>query len=164
LESALLNLGLNARDAMPTGGSITIAAQHMEAWVSSNPRAGQYVCLSVTDTGEGMDEETIQRATEPFFTTKGVGKGTGLGLPMVHGLAEQSGGRLVIKSRKGQGTTVEILLPVASLAMEPNVEDSGVLPKAVATTRPLIVLAVDDDPLVLMNTAAMLEDLGHTVF
>jgi PAS domain S-box-containing protein len=164
LESALLNLGLNARDAMPNGGSITIAArQHMEAGVSSNPQSGRYVCLSVTDTGEGMDEETLQRATEPFFTTKGVGKGTGLGLPMVYGLAEQSGGRLVIESRKGQGTTVEIWLPVASPAKEPHVEDSRVPTKVVATTRPLIVLAVDDDPLVLMNTAAMLEDLGHTV-
>ena len=164
LESALLNLGLNARDAMPDGGSITIAArEHMEAGVSSNPQSGRYVCLSVTDTGEGMDEETLQRATEPFFTTKGVGKGTGLGLPMVHGLAEQSGGRLVIKSRKGQGTTVEIWLPVAPPAKEPNVEDSRVPPKVVAPTRPLVVLAVDDDPLVLMNTAAMLEDLGHTV-
>ena len=164
LESALLNLGLNARDAMPNGGSITIAArQHMEVGVSSDPQSGRYVCLSVTDTGEGMDEETLQRATEPFFTTKGVGKGTGLGLPMVHGLAEQSGGRLVIKSRKGQGTTVEIWLPVAPPAKEPNVEDSRVPPKVVATTRPLVVLAVDDDPLVLMNTAAMLEDLGHTV-
>jgi CheY-like chemotaxis protein len=163
LESALLN-GVNARDAMPNGGSITIAArQHMEAGVSSNPQSGRYVCLSVTDTGEGMDEETLRRATEPFFTTKGVGKGTGLGLPMVHGLAEQSGGRLVIKSRKGQGTTVEIWLPVASPAKEPHVEDSRVPTKVVATTRPLIVLAVDDDPLVLMNTAAMLEDLGHTV-
>ena len=164
LESALLNLGLNARDAMPNGGSITIAArQHMEVGVSSDPQSGRYVCLSVTDTGEGMDGETLQRATEPFFTTKGVGKGTGLGLPMVHGLAEQSGGRLVIKSRKGQGTTVEIWLPVAPPAKEPNVEDSRVPPKVVATTRPLVVLAVDDDPLVLMNTAAMLEDLGHTV-
>jgi PAS domain S-box-containing protein len=164
LESALLNLGLNARDAMFNGGSMTIAARpHMEAGVSSNPQAGRYVCLSVTDTGEGMDEETLQRATEPFFTTKGVGKGTGLGLPMVQGLAEQSGGRLVIKSRKGQGTTVEIWLPVASPAEEPSVEDSRLPPKVVATMRPLIVLAVDDDPLVLMNTAAMLEDMGHTV-
>ena len=102
LESALLNLGLNARDAMPNGGSITIAArQHMEVGVSSDPQSGRYVCLSVTDTGEGMDEETLQRATEPFFTTKGVGKGTGLGLPMVHGLAEQSGGRT--RHQKPQG-------------------------------------------------------------
>jgi CheY-like chemotaxis protein len=123
---------------------------------------GPYVCLSVTDFGEGMDEDTLKRATEPFFTTKGLGKGTGLGLPMVHGVVEQSGGRFVLKSRVGEGTTAELWLPVATDAAP-----------AAALTQPasaaknqgsLVVLAVDDDELVLTNTVAMLEDLGHTAF
>jgi PAS domain S-box-containing protein len=110
LELALLNLVVNARDAMPDGGMITISARAAPAG------AGDFVCLCVTDTGQGMDEETLARAVEPFFTTKGVGKGTGLGLSMVHGLAEQSGGRLVLTSQKGQGTTAELWLPIADTA------------------------------------------------
>jgi signal transduction histidine kinase len=97
LEMALLNLMVNARDAMPEGGPIVVAARR-EA-VAGNQgqlRPGSYVCLSVTDTGEGMDEDTLSKATDPFFTTKEVGKGTGLGLPMVHGLAQESGGELVL--------------------------------------------------------------------
>ena len=125
---------------------------------------GGYVCLSVTDTGEGMDEETLARALEPFFTTKGVGKGTGLGLSMVQGLAEQSGGRLFLKSRLGEGTTAELLLPVASEpaapAVDPRLQADG---PARPAMRPLKVLVVDDDPLILVNAAAMLEELGHTV-
>jgi CheY-like chemotaxis protein len=123
--------------------------------------AGRYIRLSVTDTGEGMDEVTLRRATEPFFTTKGVGKGTGLGLSMVHGFAEQTGGRFVLHSQKGSGTSAEILLPVAKAAAQPVAPPQGVPARAF---RPLTVLAVDDDALVLMNTVAMLEDLGHTVF
>ena len=101
LELALLNLAVNARDAMPDGGAITIAAREetLAAGDAGGLAPGRYVCLSVTDTGEGMDEETLARAIEPFFTTKGVGKGTGLGLSMVHGLAEQSGGRFVAQER-----------------------------------------------------------------
>jgi CheY-like chemotaxis protein len=107
-----------------------------------------------------MDEETLGRAAEPFYTTKGIGKGTGLGLSMVHGLAEQSGGRLRIESRPGQGTRVELWLPVAEGAWTPaTVFTAPAAPEG--ETRPLSVLAVDDDVLVLMNTAAMLEDLGH---
>ena len=113
LEMALLNLAVNARDAMPDGGPITIAAREED--VAARPARGlapgDYVCLSVSDTGEGMDEATLARAAEPFFTTKGVGKGTGLGLSMVHGMAEQSGGRLVLKSKEGEGTTAELWLP-----------------------------------------------------
>ncbi|MGB3336157.1 MAG: PAS domain S-box protein, partial [Devosia sp.] len=103
LESALLNLAVNARDAMPAGGPIAIAAKRRTATQGGIQRPGDYVVLSVTDTGDGMDEETLARATEPFFTTKGVGKGTGLGLSMVHGLAEQSGGTFVLTSDKGRG-------------------------------------------------------------
>jgi CheY-like chemotaxis protein len=114
----------------------------------------------VSDTGEGMDEATLSRATEPFFTTKGVGKGTGLGLSMIHGLAEQSGGKLVLRSKRGAGTTAEIFLPVATSADAP-----AEIPRAEAPPEmgPRTVLAVDDDLLVLMNTSFMLEDQGHTV-
>jgi CheY-like chemotaxis protein/anti-sigma regulatory factor (Ser/Thr protein kinase) len=165
LELALLNLAVNARDAMPDGGTIVVSARvDRVTQQTENLAPGRYVCLSVTDTGEGMDAETLTHAAEPFFTTKGIGKGTGLGLSMVHGMSEQSGGRLVLKSRKGEGTTAEIWLPVAiqqaetlvplqQAAAQPSDED----------TRSLVILAVDDDALVLMNTIAMLEDLGHTV-
>jgi signal transduction histidine kinase len=99
LEMALLNLAVNARDAMPNGGQIILAARDetVTADVTDGLKPGRYVRLSVSDTGEGMDEETLARAMEPFFTTKGPGKGTGLGLPMVHGLAEQMGGRFILE-------------------------------------------------------------------
>jgi PAS domain S-box-containing protein len=164
LESALLNLSLNARDAMPLGGSIDIEARVEESVTAGRKKleAGHYVCVSVVDGGEGMDEATLARATEPFFTTKGVGKGTGLGLPMVSGLAEQLGGALILKSRKGEGTTAELWLPLADQKSDPI---SAGLQKGISLagkkTRALVVLVVDDDGLILMNTAAMLEDLGH---
>jgi len=163
LELALLNLALNARDAMPDGGDIILAAreERVAAGHISGLEAGNYIRVSVTDTGEGMDEETLRRATEPFFTTKGIGKGTGLGLSMVHGFAEQSSGRLILHSAKDRGTTAELWLPVAKASQQPVVPAQAVAAKSV---RPLTVLAVDDDALVLMNTVAMLEDLGHTVF
>jgi PAS domain S-box-containing protein len=165
LESALLNLAVNARDAMPDGGSLSIGArQERFAPGHNNFAAGDYVCLTVTDTGHGMDAETLARAIEPFFTTKGVGKGTGLGLSMVHGMAEQSGGHFLLKSRKGEGTTAEIWLPVSKhspqacgRAVEQSIDDSS------ADKRSMVVLAVDDDALVLRNTTDMLEELGYTV-
>jgi PAS domain S-box-containing protein len=165
LELVLLNLAVNARDAMPEGGAIVIAAREEDVALDhgSQLKPGRYICLSVTDTGEGMDETTLARAAEPFFTTKGVGKGTGLGLSMVHGLTEQSGGRLVLKSRQGEGTTAELWLPVAMVSSEATGRDAKSATQPVEA-RALTVLAVDDDSLVLMNTAAMLEDLGHTVF
>jgi PAS domain S-box-containing protein len=166
LELALLNLAVNARDAMPEGGSIIVAARVERALEGKDNLApGRYVCLSVTDSGEGMDEATLKHATEPFFTTKGVGKGTGLGLSMVHGMSEQSGGRLVLKSRKGEGTTAEMWLPVATKDAESVLQTQQ--PCRLTSdeeARSLVILAVDDDALVLMNTIAMLEDLGHTVF
>ncbi len=160
LELAILNLAVNARDAMPNGGVITIAARedHDE---NSRP-AKRHVALSVADTGCGMDEEMLKHAQEPFFTTKGIGKGTGLGLSMVNGLAEQSGGRLVLKSRVGEGTTAEILLPVAEEAAAPTLRGEPIV-SIPRTSRRLSVLVVDDDLLVLENTAAMVEDLGHAV-
>jgi PAS domain S-box-containing protein len=161
LELALLNLTVNARDASREGGEIEISAR-AEMLAPGHPTglpAGRYVCLAVTDHGEGMDAATLARATEPFFTTKGVGKGTGLGLPMVHGMAEQTGGRFVLKSQVGKGTVAEIWLPAAAGAVAGNAEKNAVteMPQSPRLT----VLAVDDDSLVLFNTTAMLEDLGH---
>jgi CheY-like chemotaxis protein len=121
---------------------------------------GQYVCVAVTDNGEGMSPETLAHATEPFFTTKGVGKGTGLGLAMVHGMSMQMGGCLVLKSEKKKGTTAEIWLPVAG--SQDRAATAAPSPAVASSKRTLRVLAVDDDPLVLFNTVAMLEDLGHT--
>ena len=162
LETGLLNLTVNARDAMPDGGTITISAcaAHLPEAPPGGPAAGDVVCLAVTDDGEGMDAETLARAGEPFFTTKGVGKGTGLGVAMVHGVAAQSGGRLVLKSVKGEGTTAELWLPVSQPGVAQIAPASPALERP---TRPLRVLAVDDDVLVLLNTVAMLEDLGHQV-
>jgi PAS domain S-box-containing protein len=163
LEMALLNLAVNARDAMPQGGQIIIAAHEeaLSAGNTNNMKPGRYIRLSVTDTGVGMDAATLKHATEPFFTTKGPGKGTGLGLPMVHGLAEQFGGRFELRSRIGEGTIAEIWLPAGDDTAKPE----PVRSPARARERfyePLVVLAVDDDPLILTNTVAMLEDLGHT--
>ena len=164
LELALLNLAVNARDAMPQGGHIRIEAAEVE--VGKGERAdledGTYIRLTVHDDGEGMDAATLERAREPFFTTKGVGKGTGLGLSMVHGFVYQCGGSLTIASAPGEGTSVSMWLPVA--------EDAGDMPLVAVVEdeplqdRPLVILAVDDDDLVLTNTAGMLEELGHTVF
>ena len=162
-ELALLNLALNARDAMPDGGPLIFAAreQDVSAGNAMGLAAGRYVCLSTIDSGMGMDEATLAHAAEPFFTTKGVGKGTGLGLSMVHGLAEQSGGCLVLKSRPQEGTTAEIWLPVAE---DVDAVQPRVAAPAARDAQPepaLVVLAVDDDELVLSNTVAMLEELGH---
>ncbi|MGZ9100211.1 MAG: ATP-binding protein, partial [Brevundimonas sp.] len=156
LEAALLNLVVNARDAMPQGGKITITANP-----DVGPGGAAFVRISVEDTGEGMDEETLKRATEPFFTTKGAGKGTGLGLSMVHGLAEQSGGRFGLFSPEGKGVTARIWLPVAEEGDHPETPDSR--PAGAPECQGLRILAVDDDLLVLTNTVAMLEDMGHSV-
>ena len=167
LETALLNLAVNARDAMPEGGILRIGArnEHVGSGHRTGLPAGNYVRLSVVDNGTGMDAKTLAQAAEPFFTTKGVGKGTGLGLSMVHGMAEQLGGRLQLDSRPGQGTTAEIWLPVSAVSAGDEPAPLAVEHKsdADAAPRTLTVLAVDDDALVLMNTTALLEDLGHRV-
>lgn len=162
LELAVLNLAVNARDAMPDGGSVSIAVDEQTSTAAEPLLApGSYVRITVRDEGEGMNAETLARATEPFFTTKGVGKGTGLGLSMIQGLATQSGGQFVLKSQPGQGTTAELWLPTAELVLSQ--------PKAMGRREanqiamlPLVVLVVDDDELVLETTRAMLEELGHT--
>ncbi len=161
LELALLNLAVNARDAMPEGGSLRIEAAAETVAGSGDPAPGDYVRISISDTGMGMDADTLRRAAEPFFTTKGVGKGTGLGLPMVQGLAAQSGGALRLRSTPGVGTTVDLWLPLARRASSPAI---AVAPaREPAPTRPLKIMVVDDDMLVGMGTSAMLEDLGHAV-
>jgi PAS domain S-box-containing protein len=163
LETALINLAVNARDAMPDGGAITISARRAaQEAPPAGVAGGDFIILSVRDTGEGMDEATLNRALEPFFTTKGVGKGTGLGLSMVHGLAAQSGGGLNISSRPGEGTAVELWLPVAGVNTLAASTPQDAAPVE-AAVRGLRILAVDDDALVLVNTCALLEDLGHHV-
>jgi signal transduction histidine kinase/ActR/RegA family two-component response regulator len=161
LEMALLNLAVNARDAMPTSGTITISARTEEVAAGNEHSLspGSYVCISVSDTGLGMDAATLARAIEPFFTTKGVGKGTGLGLSMIHGLAVQSGGTLKLMSEVGKGTTAEIWLPRSQAIAAAPVSDE----KACPEHRTCTVLLVEDDPLVMSGTAAMLEDLDHRV-
>jgi PAS domain S-box-containing protein len=162
-ETALLNLVVNARDAMPDGGRITIGAQTWDKGPAEIRDAKNgFVCVSVDDTGHGMDEETLARATEPFYTTKGVGKGTGLGLPMVQGMLEQFGGKLVIRTGVGKGTSVQLWLPIAEAQASADVTPQREELREAA--RPLTILAVDDDSLVLWNTVAMLEEMGHTVF
>ncbi|HWU95976.1 MAG TPA: PAS domain S-box protein [Sphingomonas sp.] len=162
LELGLINLAVNARDAMPEGGRIVIAAREERVAPGGGLAPGTYVCLSVTDNGQGMDTETLARATEPFYTTKGVGKGTGLGLSMVHGFAEQCGGKLTLRSQLGEGTTAELWLPVSDADAIGKGAEAATEQPAVAMDQ-LVVLAVDDDALVLTNTAAMLEDAGHRV-
>ena len=166
LEMALLNLTVNARDAMPDGGQIVMTAREESIPVGhfSGLKPGPYVRLAVTDSGDGMDEDTLKRATEPFFTTKGIGKGTGLGLPMVHGLAEQTGGRFTLQSRRGKGTTAELWLPVAEAQSRVTERIQHSAPDTAKEPVSLVVLAVDDDVLILTNTIAMLEDLGHVGF
>jgi PAS domain S-box-containing protein len=161
LELALLNLAVNAKDAMPQGGRLTIAADTADGSQNASLRPGKYVRLGLTDTGIGMDAATLSHATEPFFTTKGVGKGTGLGLAMVRGLSEQSGGTVTIESELGKGTTVTMWIPVSEMAASAAVSPTEDKVETSDGPRRLKVLVVDDDVLVAMNTTAMLEDLGH---
>lgn len=164
LELALLNLAVNARDAMPNGGTLTIAidpnADRAGAPVRLAP--GDYVRIAVSDTGSGMDEATLARAVEPFFSTKGVGKGTGLGLSMVHGLCAQLGGAMTIASAVGIGTRVELWLPAVDAAAGGHAQatEHGAVR---ATGGTVTLLLVDDEELVRAGMAAMLTDLGYVV-
>lgn len=162
LEMALLNLAVNARDAMPDGGELRITARR-ESVLAPDDRAlprGHYVRLSVSDTGVGMDADTLRRAIEPFFSTKGVGKGTGLGLSMVHGLAAQLGGGLTIESAPRAGTTIGLWLPISATAV---IDDEPLIESVCAAKRLGIALLIDDEELVRMSTADMLADLGYDV-
>ena len=166
LELAILNLAVNARDAMPNGGTLRLEATQEVFTTSQGRQGGEFVRLSVSDSGSGMSPEVLARAMEPFFTTKGVGKGTGLGLAMVQGLAVQSGGKFVMTSTEGVGTTAVLWLPLARSAVHEALPAGHAAPPPAAAqcTAALKVVAVDDDPLVLAGTASMLEDLGHSVF
>ncbi|WP_415837142.1 PAS domain S-box protein [Sphingomonas sp. IC4-52] len=162
LEMALLNLAVNARDAMPDGGTLRISAtaEDVRTGHRAKLRPGQYVRLSVADTGIGMDEQTLGRAIEPFFSTKGIGKGTGLGLSMAHGLASQLGGALTIQSRQGLGTNVELWLPRSLVAPDrADMAPADVSPPVGGG----LVLLVDDEEAVRITTADMLVDLGYSV-
>ena len=162
LELAVLNLCVNARDAMENGGVLTIAAERAVIGPRSpaNLKPGAYVKLSVIDTGSGMDEATLAKAVEPFFSTKGVGRGTGLGLSMVHGLAGQLGGAFVLTSALGEGTRADLYLPVAQSPAKPSTRGHTPLAPSV---RALSVLLVDDEDLVRRGTAEMLREMGHNV-
>jgi signal transduction histidine kinase len=161
IELALLNLAVNARDAMPDGGTLTISLSVEQVPAARDLAAGRYIKLCVSDTGSGMDPQTLSRSIEPFFSTKEIGKGTGLGLSMIHGLALQLKGALRLLSDVGRGTRAELWLPVAHGAAVAMAPDSQ--PEADVSKRRLTLLFVDDDFLISLSTAALLEDLGHDV-
>jgi CheY-like chemotaxis protein len=160
IELALLNLAVNARDAMPAGGTLTVGLDLAMTAQAQDLAAGRYVRLVVSDTGDGMDEATLRRAIEPFFSTKEVGKGTGLGLSMIHGLALQLKGALRLFSEVGRGTRAELWLPVAHGHAAATPEQPAATP---APRRHATLLFVDDDFLISLSTVSLLEDLGHTV-
>jgi signal transduction histidine kinase/DNA-binding response OmpR family regulator len=162
VELALLNLAVNARDAMPDGGTLSIKAEALLAPSGEGLKAGVYIRLSVADTGRGMSPETLAKATEPFFSTKGVGKGTGLGLSMVQGLAVQLEGALRLSSEEGKGTIAELLLPVTHLALTSR-DETGTAIFEEQSNPGMTILVVDDDALIAMSMSDMLEDLGHKV-
>jgi CheY-like chemotaxis protein len=162
LETALVNLAVNARDAMPRGGRLTIAAEGTAIDVAEHDRSiapGRYVAFKVADTGSGMSPDVRARAVEPFFTTKGAGKGSGLGLSMVYGFVTQSGGCVDVDSQLGYGTRVTFLLPVA--------RDAAPMPRehvaSAAPARSATVLVVEDEAKVRNIAAAFLRDLGYEV-
>jgi CheY-like chemotaxis protein len=163
LELAILNLCVNARDAMPDGGALTIVCEEVAMGPGSEPKLkpGLYLRLSVIDSGIGMDSETLMRAVEPFFSTKEIGRGTGLGLSMVHGLAAQLGGAFALSSALGEGTRADLYLPIA------QDQAAGAIPAGhralPAMARPMSILLIDDEEIVRMATAEMIRDLGHEV-
>ncbi len=162
LELAVLNLAVNARDAMSGGGMLAIRIDTRSRGAGSGDglAPGSYVRVAVSDSGVGMDPDTLKRAVEPFFTTKGHGKGTGLGLSMVHGLAAQSGGALRLRSQPGEGTTAELWLPVAEGGAEAALGRHTDMPVQPCSA---CVLLVDDEYLVRVATAEMLREIGHDV-
>ena len=167
LESAILNLCVNARDAMPSGGRLTIDTSNAhldEAYARENPEvtAGQYVVVSVTDTGEGMSDEVAERAYDPFYTTKAVGRGTGLGLSQVYGFMKQSGGHVKIYSELGRGTTIKLYLPrwMGKAAAAAGARRS---PERMDARGDEVVLVAEDDPRVRAITVSALEEFGYIV-
>ena len=161
-ELALLNLAVNARDAMPSGGTLEISVDAMSASAIAGLPDGDYVCVRVRDNGAGMDEETLRRAIEPFFTTKSIGHGTGLGLSSVHGLAAQSNGLFELASQPGQGTTASLWLPASQESVAESEVQAASAPTE-ANCASHTILLVDDEVLVRLGTAHMLQDIGYTV-
>ncbi|MHC8354318.1 ATP-binding protein [Pseudomonas sp. LB3P81] len=164
LESALLNLVINARDAMPDGGNMVVSTsnQHLDndfTEAHSNLEPGDYVVLSVTDTGCGMPQSTINRAFDPFFTTKPIGQGTGLGLSMIYGFSKQSRGHVAIHSEVGEGTTVSLFLP--RFSGELPQECPADVQHALFALNGETVLIVEDDPAVRVLVSTVLSDLGY---
>jgi CheY-like chemotaxis protein len=159
----LLNLVINARDAMPAGGVLTIATRNEEVathrLVQGEPGAGDYVCLTVGDNGTGMTQETLAHVFEPFYTTKPLGQGTGLGLSMVYGFARQSGGFVRMDSALGTGTTVRLYLPRTHAALPAPIVPDATHPLPLPVSR--TVLVVDDEAPVRELVVALLDDLGH---
>jgi len=167
LENAILNLSVNARDAMPGGGHLTIETANTElddrySRMHSEVEAGQYVMISITDTGTGMSPEVIERAFDPFYTTKGAGKGTGLGLSQVYGYVKQTGGHIKIYSEIDRGTTVKIYLPRHVGLADTRQGAAGTLPLPQGSLNDTI-LVVEDDEHVRTMTAESLSELGYTV-
>jgi PAS domain S-box-containing protein len=164
LELALMNLVINARDAMPAGGTVQVRGENRrmaEKAAGADLPSGDYVVLSVIDNGCGIAPELLEQVMEPFFTTKATGKGTGLGLSMVYGFAKQSGGAIRVESEVDKGTVVEIWLPAANGDQAPSQPEAPAAP--IAPDPPLSILLVDDHEGVRATTATMLEDLGHKV-
>ena len=161
LEAAILNLALNARDAMLEGGVLRISSgnAHLEA-EGDNP-GGDFLCLSVADTGRGMAPDVLARAFEPFFTTKPLGQGTGLGLSMAYGFVHQSGGRVDIESRQGEGTTVRLCLPRHVGAETPETAETAVTTPPSQAADAEVVLVVEDDALIRWQIVEELGDLGY---
>ena len=159
-DAAVMNLLVNARDAMPSGGVVSISTRVGQRPATGDLAAGDYLSVSVQDTGEGMDDATRARVFEPFFSTKPVGKGTGLGLSQVYGFVHQSGGGVAIESAPGQGATITLLLPLTQAAQRVSEEDR---PAPHTPTKALDVLLVEDDPAVATLAEAMLRELGHSV-
>ena len=160
LELAILNLALNARDAMAGGGRLSISARTERVGPGQLLAPGEYLRVAISDTGVGMDSVTLRHAVEPFFSTKGVGRGTGLGLSMVHGLCAQLGGTLTLTSKPGEGTTAEMWLPAAA---EPAGREEVEPAPLVVARRAATILLVDDEDIVRRATADMLADIGYTV-
>ena len=160
-ESALLNLAINARDAMPEGGELILRTSHVFAADGELPTipAGEYAVVSVSDSGTGMPPEVVERIFEPFFTTKPIGKGTGLGMSMIYGFMQQSGGHITVDSTPGQGTTVSLFMPMVHDAAE---DDEAPNAQPVSLGAGQSILVVEDDEQVRMLVTVVLEDLGYT--
>ena len=157
LDSAIVNLANNARDAMPDGGTLTLGVRNAEPGDADQP-AGDHVLIEMIDTGRGMDEATQARAFEPFFSTKGPGHGTGLGLSMVHGFVHQSGGTIRLPSAKGKGTTVQLFLPRAARPVARAAPAGAALPRGTES-----VLVVEDNADVRAMVVTQLKSLGYRV-